>query len=196
MARIYSKEEVELTLAGMDWQSPDDFMQNDPQNPVLFRAHNTLDPENTRDFGTADKLIHATPVFTVAASLLRGKMNQHYEHIPPRHGFLSIYPCAPDQTFYPDEHLEAVAKGKMVDEGIPLYAITAFHEDKHYETGIPSQTPSLGLYLYRHGGIGKDIQVAPLPENHPLRDILKANQKPSRLPLLGKTDIKSDFRPS
>jgi hypothetical protein len=178
MAALYSTDEMMGVIQSLAWSSDQAGFANDPQQdkPLLFRAHNQLESHAIRrEYGGAH-IIHATPCLNVACHILRAGMHKHYENMPPKYGLLSVYEATRDQRFYPDEHLESVAEGRLEDKGVALYEIDAFNDKDHHETALTERNTPVGLYMWRIKGFA-GLEFAPVPDDHPVLDVLKANQK-------------------
>lgn len=195
MAHRYSADEITEVIQSLAWSADQTCFANNPQDrALLFRTHNQLESHATRrDYGGAH-IVHASPCLDVACHILRAGMNKHYDNIPPKYGLLSVYEATADQRFYPDETLEAVAAGQVDDKGVPLYEIDAFNNIDHHETALTERNNLVGLYMWRIKGLA-GLEFAPVAADHPILEILQANQKQSAQNLTDKPEQMSRFIP-
>jgi DNA-binding transcriptional MerR regulator len=177
---LYDKNEIMEVLQSLDWSADQSIFANHPQQdtPLLFRAHNQMESFATRrNYGGAE-IIHATPCLNVACHMLRAGMHHHYDNMPPKYGLLSIYETTPDQRFYRDEHLEAIAANGLVDNGVTLHDIEEFNDKIHHETALTERNKQVGLYMWRIKGFS-ELEFASVPDNHQILAVLQTNQKVS-----------------
>lgn len=185
---MYTAEEILAELNKLNWNTPERFRNNQKDssgNYFLFRGHGTLEDDN---FATPG-LVHLTPFFDVASSLMRFKLSASYLNFPVNYCLVSVYTGGKENKFYPDETIEYVLKGKQADNGNHIDNITIFDKDKHFETKKNPDNQKIATYIVKFESFFDKDKCKIAEISNSLKEILQTNKKTNQITISNQRDI-------